>query len=42
LLKRIDARNGDVFSQRVRVSTPVKLFILARGTQRALVDRVLG
>lgn len=40
LLRRIDARNGDVFSQRVSVPTAFKLVILARGMGKALVARV--
>jgi 15-cis-phytoene synthase len=40
LLTRIDARNGDVFSERVRVSTPAKLVILAEGAAMALRNRV--
>jgi phytoene synthase len=41
LLKRVDARNGDVFSQRARVPTVFKLAILARGTGKALAARVI-
>jgi phytoene synthase len=41
LLKRIDARNGDVFSERARVPTVFKLAILARGTGKALAARVI-
>jgi phytoene synthase len=41
LLKRIDARNGDVFSRRVSVPTASKLAILARGTGRALTARAI-
>ncbi|WP_263384866.1 phytoene/squalene synthase family protein [Granulicella arctica] len=42
LLKRVDARNGDVFSQRARVPTMVKLAILGRGIEKSLVNRVMG
>jgi phytoene synthase len=41
LLKRIDARNSDVFSQRVSVSTASKMMILARGAGKALAARVI-
>ena len=42
LLKRIEAAKGDVFSQRVRVSTPAKLLILGQGMVMAAWNRVLG
>ena len=42
LLKRVDARKGDVFSERARVPTVVKLAILGRGIEKSLVNRVLG
>jgi phytoene synthase len=42
LLKRIEAANGDVFSRRVRVSTPAKLLILGQGMVMAAWNRVLG
>jgi phytoene synthase len=42
LLKRIDARDGDVFSQRMSVPTSSKLAILARGAGKALVARVIS
>jgi phytoene synthase len=41
LLKRIDARDGDVFSQRVSVSTAAKLAILACGAGKALAARII-
>ncbi|HXB63197.1 MAG TPA: phytoene/squalene synthase family protein [Acidobacteriaceae bacterium] len=41
LLKRIDARAGDVFSERASVPTAVKLGILARGMVKSLVNRML-
>jgi phytoene synthase len=40
LLTRIDARGGDVFSERVRVPTPAKLIILAEGAAMALRNRI--
>ncbi len=40
LLARIDARNGDVFSERVSVPTSAKLAILAHGVSKALWNRV--
>jgi phytoene synthase len=42
LLKRVDARNGDVFSERARVPTVVKLAILGRGIEKSLFNRVMG
>jgi phytoene synthase len=42
LLKRIEAAKGDVFSRRVRVSTPAKLMILGQGMVMAAWNRVLG
>jgi phytoene synthase len=41
LLLRIDAMEGDVFRQRVRVSTPAKLLILGQGMGIAAWNRVL-
>ena len=41
LLLRIDAMEGNVFSQRVRVSTPSKLLILGQGMAMAGWNRVL-
>jgi phytoene synthase len=41
LLLRIDAMEGNVFSERVRVSTPAKLLILAEGIVMAGWNRVL-
>ena len=41
LLLRIDAIEGDVFRQRVRVSTPAKLLILGQGMGIAAWNRVL-
>jgi phytoene synthase len=41
LLLRIDAMEGNVFSERVRVSTPSKLLILAQGMVMAGWNRVL-
>ncbi len=40
LLARVDARNGDVFSERVRVPTAVKMGILLRGLAGAVVSWV--
>ncbi len=40
LLKRVDARKGDVFSERTRVPTAVKLAILGRGMEKSLVYRL--
>jgi phytoene synthase len=40
LLKRIDLRDGDVISERVRVPTAAKMAILARGMGKALRSRV--
>jgi 15-cis-phytoene synthase len=42
LLLRIDAMEGNVFSERVRVSTPAKLLIMAQGMVMAGWNRVLG
>jgi phytoene synthase len=42
LLQRIEARQYDVFSERISVSTPVKLAILARGLATVLWNRVRG
>jgi phytoene synthase len=42
LLKRIDACDGDVFSQRVSVSTAAKMAILARGAGKALAARIIS
>ena len=39
LLKRIDARQGEVFSERVRVPTSRKLLALVRGAAMALRER---
>ncbi|MEO6803240.1 MAG: phytoene/squalene synthase family protein [Granulicella sp.] len=41
LLKRIDAKDGDVFSERVSVSTGAKTTILARGMGKALAARII-
>ena len=40
LLQSIDARHGEVFKVRVRVSTPQKVFALMRGGAMALRQRV--
>ena len=40
LLKRIDARDGDVFSERVSVPTSAKLMILAQGAAMTLCNRM--
>jgi len=40
LLKRIDKRTGDVFTERVSVPTGVKLGVLARGMANSLLYRV--
>ena len=40
LLLRISKAESDVFSHRIRVSTPAKLAILARGAVMALGNRV--
>ena len=40
LLKKIAARDGEVFSQRVSVSTPAKLAILAQGSLQAVRNRL--
>lgn len=40
LLRRIDARNGDVFSERISVPTVAKLGILAQGIGRGLWNRM--
>lgn len=42
LLKRIDARDGDVFSERVSVPTAAKLMILAQGVVMALRNRMVS
>lgn len=42
LLKRIVEKNYDVFSARVSVPTPVKLWILFRGLLQVLGNRLLG
>jgi phytoene synthase len=42
LLKRIDARDGDVFSARVVVPTKKKVGILLRGMAKSLWNRVLA
>lgn len=42
LLALVDARHGDVFSERVRVPTAVKMGILMRGLAQAVVNRVRG
>ena len=42
LLKQIEARNYDVFTQRASVSTPVKLGILLRGLAGVLWNRMRG
>lgn len=42
LLKKIEARRYDVFSQRVSVATPVKLGILFRGLGGVLWNRMRG
>jgi phytoene synthase len=41
LLKRMDARLGDVFSERASVPAAVKLGILARGMVKSFANRVL-
>jgi phytoene synthase len=42
LLRRIEARNFDVFSERVSVPTITKLAILARGLLRTFANRLRG
>jgi phytoene synthase len=42
LLKRIDARDGDVFSERVSVPTLAKVLILAQGAAMALRNRMVS
>jgi phytoene synthase len=42
LLSRIEARNFDVFTERVSVPTMTKLTILARGLLRTLANRLRG
>ena len=42
LLRRIEARNFDVFTERVSVPTITKLAILARGMLRTLANRLRG
>ena len=42
LLRRIEARNFDVFSERISVPTISKLAILARGLLRTLANRLRG
>jgi len=42
LLKQIEARQFDVFSERISVATPVKLAILARGLAAVLWNRLRG
>jgi 15-cis-phytoene synthase len=42
LLKQIEARNYDVFTQRASVATPVKLGILLRGLAGVLWNRMRG
>jgi 15-cis-phytoene synthase len=42
LLKRIDARDGDVFSERVSVPTSAKVLILAQGAAMALRNRMVS
>ncbi len=41
LLQRVDARHGDVFSERASVPTAEKMFALVRGGAMALRERVL-
>ncbi len=40
LLARVDERNGDAFSERVRVPTAVKMGILMRGLAQAILHRI--
>ncbi len=42
LLKQIEARQYDVFSERISVATPVKLAILARGLAGVMWNRLRG
>lgn len=40
LLRKIQAADGDVFTQRISVSTPAKLAILAQGAAKTLRNRI--
>ena len=42
LLQKIQSADGDVFTQRISVSTPAKLLILAQGAFKTLRNRILS